>query len=56
MPFTRTGLEVKGSTAGRALLLLGVLYDVNVCTVNEHLKKICADSELRKTQLSENFG
>jgi hypothetical protein len=27
--------------------MMGVLYDVNVRTVNEHLKKIFADSELQ---------
>ena len=28
--------------------MMGVLYDVNVRTVNEHLKKIFADSELQQ--------
>lgn len=28
--------------------MMGVLYDVNVRTVNEHLKKIFADSELQE--------
>lgn len=28
--------------------MMGVLYDVNVRTVNEHLKKIFADSEVQE--------
>lgn len=28
--------------------MMGMLYDVNVCTVNEHLKNIFADSELEE--------
>ena len=28
--------------------MMGVLYDVNVRTVNEHLKKIFSDSELQE--------
>ncbi|MDZ4152676.1 virulence RhuM family protein [Methylicorpusculum sp.] len=33
----------------------GVLYDVNVRTVNEHLKKIFADSELQEEAVIRNF-
>ena len=36
--------------------LMAALYDVDVRTVNYHIKKIFADSEFRRIQLSENFG
>ncbi|MDO8842797.1 virulence RhuM family protein [Methylicorpusculum sp.] len=35
--------------------MMGVLYDVNVRTVNEHLKKIFADSELQEEAVIRNF-
>jgi len=35
--------------------MLGVLYDVNVRTVNEHLKKIFADSELQEDAVIRKF-
>jgi hypothetical protein len=35
--------------------MMGVLYDVNVRTVNEHLKKIFADSELREDSVIRKF-
>ncbi len=35
--------------------MMGVLYDVNVRTVNEHLKKIFADSELQENSVIRNF-
>ena len=33
----------------------GTLYDVNVRTVNEHLKKIFGDSELQKDSVIRKF-
>ena len=35
--------------------MIGVLYDVNVRTVNEHLKTIFADSELREDSVIRKF-
>jgi hypothetical protein len=35
--------------------MMGVLYDVNVRTVNEHLKKIFADSELQEDSVVRKF-
>jgi len=35
--------------------MMAVLYDVNVRTVNEHLKKIFADSELQENSVIRNF-
>lgn len=35
--------------------MLGQLYDVNVRTVNEHLKKIFADSELQEDAVIRKF-
>jgi hypothetical protein len=35
--------------------MMGVLYDVNVRTVNEHLKKIFADSELQEDSVLRKF-
>ena len=35
--------------------MMGVLYDVNVRTVNEHLKKIFADSELQEDAVIRKF-
>ena len=35
--------------------MMGVLYDVNVRTVNEHLKKIFADSELEEEAVIRKF-
>ena len=35
--------------------MMGVLYNVNVRTVNEHLKKIFADSELDETSVIRKF-
>lgn len=35
--------------------MMGVLYDVNVRTVNEHLKKIFADSELQEDSVIRKF-
>jgi hypothetical protein len=35
--------------------IMGVLYDVNVRTVNEHLKKIFADSELQEDSVIRKF-
>jgi len=35
--------------------MMGVLYDVNVRTVNEHLKKITADSELQEDSVIRKF-
>ncbi len=35
--------------------MLGVLYDVNVRTVNEHLKKIFADTELQEEAVIRKF-
>ena len=35
--------------------MMGVLYDVNVRTVNEHLKKIFADSELQDDSVIRKF-
>ena len=35
--------------------MMGVLYDVNVRTINEHLKKIFADSELQEDSVIRNF-
>lgn len=35
--------------------MMGVLYDVNVRTVNEHLKKIFADSELQEGSVIRKF-
>lgn len=35
--------------------MMAVLYDVNVRTVNEHLKKIFADSELQKDSVIRKF-
>ena len=35
--------------------MLAVLYDVNVRTVNEHLKKIFADSELQEEAVIRKF-
>ena len=35
--------------------MMGVLYDVNVRTVNEHLKKIFSDSELEENSVIRNF-
>ena len=34
---------------------MGVLYDVNVRTVNEHLKKIFSDSELQEDSVIRKF-
>jgi hypothetical protein len=34
---------------------MGALYDVNVRTVNEHLKKIFADSELQEDSVIRKF-
>jgi hypothetical protein len=35
--------------------MMGMLYDVNVRTVNEHLKKIFADSELQEDSVIRKF-
>lgn len=35
--------------------MMGLLYDVNVRTVNEHLKKIFADSELQEDSVVRKF-
>ena len=35
--------------------MMGTLYDVNVRTVNEHLKKIFADSELHEDSVIRKF-
>ena len=35
--------------------MMGALYDVNVRTVNEHLKKIVADSELQEDSVIRKF-
>ena len=35
--------------------MMGVLYDVNVRTVNDHLKKIFADSELQQEAVIRKF-
>ena len=35
--------------------MMGMLYDVNVRTVNEHLKKIFADSELEENSVIRKF-
>ncbi|MEI6067074.1 MAG: hypothetical protein WCP96_07030 [Methylococcaceae bacterium] len=35
--------------------MMAVLYDVNVRTVNEHLKKIFADSELQEEAVIRKF-
>jgi len=35
--------------------MMGTLYDVNVRTINEHLKKIFADSELQEAAVIRNF-
>lgn len=35
--------------------MMSVLYDVNVRTVNEHLKKIFADSELQEDSVIRKF-
>ena len=35
--------------------MMGVLYDVNVRTVNEHLKKIFADNELHEGSVIRKF-
>jgi hypothetical protein len=35
--------------------MMGVLYDVNVRTVNEHLKKVFADSELQEDSVIRKF-
>ncbi len=35
--------------------MMGVLYDVNVRTVNEHLKKIFADNELEEASVIRKF-
>jgi len=35
--------------------MMGLLYDVNVRTVNEHLKKIFADSELQEASVIRKF-
>lgn len=35
--------------------MMGLLYDVNVRTVNEHLKKIFADSELQEDSVIRKF-
>ena len=35
--------------------MMGVLYDVNVRTVNEHLKKIFSDNELDEDSVIRNF-
>ena len=35
--------------------MMGVLYDVNVRTVNEHLKKIFSDSELQEDSVIRKF-
>ena len=36
-------------------MMLAQLYDVNVCTVNEHLEKIFADSELQEDSVIRKF-
>lgn len=35
--------------------MMGVLYDANVRTVNEHLKKVFADSELQEDSVIRKF-
>jgi hypothetical protein len=35
--------------------MMGMLYDVNVGTVNEHLKKIFTDSELQEASVIRKF-
>jgi hypothetical protein len=35
--------------------MIALLYDVNVRTVNEHLKNIFSDSELEETSVIRNF-
>ncbi len=35
--------------------MMATLYDVDVHTINEHIKKIYSDSELRRIQLFRNF-
>ncbi len=35
--------------------MMGALYDVNVRTVNEHLKKVFADSELEEASVIRKF-
>ena len=41
-----------GTTAQK---MMGVLYDVDVRTVNEHLKNIFADNELQEASVIRNF-
>lgn len=35
--------------------MMAALYDVDVCTINEHIKKIYADSELEEESTIRNF-
>lgn len=35
--------------------MMATLYDVNVRTINEHIKKIYTDSELEKSSTIRNF-
>ncbi|MDR1185052.1 MAG: hypothetical protein LBK67_09690 [Coriobacteriales bacterium] len=36
--------------------MMATLYNVDVRTINEHLKKIFSDNEVNETQLSGNSG
>nr|DAV00364.1 MAG TPA: hypothetical protein [Caudoviricetes sp.] len=36
--------------------MMVILYDVDVCTVNYHVKKYLEIVNYKKFQLSENFG
>ena len=35
--------------------MMGMLYNVNVRTINDHLQKIFSDSELQKDSVVRNF-
>ena len=35
--------------------MMATLYDVDVCTINEHIKKIYSDSELEEDSTIRNF-
>ena len=35
--------------------MMGVLYDMNVRTINEHLKRLCSDRELQEDSVIRKF-
>ena len=43
------------STIWLSQKMMGILYNVNVRTINDHLKKVFVDNELQKEAVIRNF-